>query len=207
MKSRFFITVCLVAATIAGCSSNSSIKNEKKVMIMASGKITVTDKTIALEPSFSHNEQEVVFTDDKLTLGVKSTDGTNKTFDLSENGIYLLNLQKDTLIGGTVNYGTSTMPATITGEQLDHIIDSTQQLMQGLNASDAKGSFFIPPFVIKKVSSKSNARVIGSFKGIPYQLDKDSDGNVPDVIKFFTNKQKRETLDDLKVQREKIKER
>jgi hypothetical protein len=207
MNSLSIFAACAVAATMAGCSSGASTKNEKKVMIMASGKITVTDKTIALEPSFSHNEQEAVFTDDKLTITVKSADGTNKTYDLTDNGIYLLNLQKDTLIGGTVNYGTSTMPATITGDQLDHIIDSTQQLMQGLNASDAKGSFFIPPFVIKKISSKSNTRVIGSFKGIPYQLDKDSDGNVPDVIKFFTNKQKRETLDDLKVQREKIKER
>jgi len=203
MKNVSFIAVCIIAFGLVACSGGGN--SEKRVVIMASGKLTVTDKTIHLDPSLTHNEQEVVFKDDKLTLALQTTAGTNKTFDLTENGVYLLNLQTDTLIGGIVNYGSIGMPGSITAEEMDHIIDSTQQLMQGLNANDAKGTFYILPMNIKKISSKNNTKVVGSFKGIPYKNEADSDGNMPDVIKFFTVKQKRETLKDLMEQRAKIK--
>lgn len=204
MKHVSIIAVGLVSLLFAACSGGSS-KGEKRVVIMASGKFTVTDKTIELDPSLTHTEKEVVFPDDKLALTLKSTSGTNKTFDLTENGVYLLNLQTDTLIGGIVNYGSIGMPGSITAEEMDKIIDSTQQLMQGLNASDAKSTFFILPGNIKKISSKNNTKVVGSFKGIPYKNETDADGNLPDVIKFFSVKQKRETLKDLMEQRAKIK--
>ncbi|MEO5683360.1 MAG: hypothetical protein ABIQ88_12005 [Chitinophagaceae bacterium] len=207
MKKLSLFTVSCVALAFAACSGGgNAASSEKKVVIMASGQLTVTDKTVKLEPSLRHNEQEVIFTDDKLTLTVQSTAGTNKTFDLTENGVYLLNLQTDTLIGGLVNYGSLGMPGSITAEEMDHIIDSTQQLMQGLNANDAKSTFFILPFNIKKISAKSNTKVVGSFKGIPYKNEADNNGNLPDVIKFFSVKQKRETLKDLLEQRAKIKQ-
>src|SRR5258705_2027699 len=187
MKKISILTVCIAALGFFACSGGGN--SEKRIVIMASGKITVTDKTIKLDPSFTHNEQEVIFKDDKLTLTVQSTAGTNKTFDLTDNGTYLLNLQTDTLIGGIVNYGSIGMPGSISAEEMDHIIDSTQQLMQGLNTNDAKGPYYILPFNIKKISAKGNTKVVGSFKGIPYKNDVDSDGNLPDVIKFFSVKQ------------------
>ncbi len=203
-KLSILIPVLSIAFMFCACSGGGS-KSEKKVVIMASGKITVTDKNIELDPSLTHNEQQLTFTDDKVTLTVKSTAGTSKTFDLTEGGVYLLNLQTDTLIGGTVNYGDLGRAGAITAEALDHIIDSTQQLMAGTNTNDAKGPFFIVPFSIKKVSAKNNTKVIGSFKGIPYQNETDANGEMPDVIKFFSVKQKRETLKDLLEQRAKIK--
>jgi len=205
MKKLSIITAYCISVCFMACSGGSG-NSEKKIVIMASGKITVTDKSIELDPSLTHNEQEVVFKDDKLTLAVKSTAGANKTFELTDNGTYLLNLQTDTLIGGLVNYGTVGMPGSITAEALDHIIDSTQQLMQGTNTNDAKGPYYVLPFSIKKISAKNNTKVVGSFKGIPYKNEPDADGNLPDVIKFFSVKQKRETLKDLMEQRAKIKQ-
>lgn len=205
MKKLRIISAYCIALFFIACSGGAN-KNEKRVMIMASGKITVTDKTVEVDPSLTHNEQSVVFTDDKLALTVKSTAGTSKTFDLTENGVYLLNLQTDTLIGGIVNYGSIGMPGSISAEEMDHIIDSTQKLMLGQNTNDTKGPYFISPFNIKKISAKSNTKVVGSFKGIPYKNEPDSDGNLPDVIKFFSVKQKRETLKDLMEQRAKIKQ-
>ena len=204
MKKLPIITVCCIILGLAACTGGSN--NEKKIVIMASGKITVTDKTIELNPSLTHNEQEVVFKDEKLVLTLKSTAGTNKTFDLTENGTYLLNLQTDTLIGGVVNYGSIGMPGSITAEEMDHIIDSTRQLMEGKNTNDTKGPYYILPLNIKKVSAKGNTKVVGSFKGIPYKNEADADGNLPDVIKFFSVKQKRQTLEELMEQRAKIKE-
>ena len=205
MKKLFLIAICFIAIGFVACSGGGN-KAEKKVVVMASGKLTVTDKTIEIDPSLTHNEQEVIFTDDKLTLTVKSTAGNSKTFDLTENGTYLLNLQTDTLIGGIVNYGSAGMPGSISAEEMDHIIDSTQQLMKGENTNDTKGPYFILPFNIKKISPKSNTKVVGSFKGIPYKNEEDANGNLPDVIKFFSVKQKRETLKDLMEQRAKIKQ-
>jgi hypothetical protein len=205
MKKLLIVPAYCIALFCMACSGSAN-KNEKRVMIMASGKITVTDKTVEVDPSLTHNEQSVIFTDDKVALTVKSTAGTSKNFDLAENGVYLLNLQTDTLIGGLVNYGSMGMPGSISAEEMDHIIDSTQKLMQGLNANDAKGPFFIPPFNLKKISAKGSTKVVGSFKGIPYKNEADDDGNLPDVIKFFSVKQKRETLKDLMEQRAKIKQ-
>ncbi len=204
--NRLQIVPAYCIALFCMACTGAANKNEKRIIIMASGKITVTDKTVEVAPSLTHNEQPVVFTEDKMTLTVKSTAGTSKTFDLTENGVYLLNLQTDTLIGGIVNYGSVGMPGSISAEEMDHIIDSTQKLMQGLNADDAKGPFFITPFNLKKISAKSNTKVVGSFKGIPYKNEADSEGNLPDVIKFFSVKQKRETLKDLMEQRAKIKQ-
>jgi hypothetical protein len=199
MKNLSIIAFCLFVICFAGCSGGGY----KKIVVFASGKLTVTDKTIKVEPGFTHNEQELFFKEDKITLVVQGAG--DKTFDLTDNGVYLLNLQTDTLIGGVVNYGATGPPASITVEALDHIIDSTQQLMTGVNASDAKRTFFIPPFTIKKITEKDNARLIGSFKGIPYKVEEDNAGNIPEVFKFFTTKQKRETLNELMDQRAKIK--
>jgi hypothetical protein len=104
-----------------------------------------------------------------------------------------------------VNYGAAGMPGSISSDLLDHIIDSTKQLMAGQNASDEKKTFFLPPFTLKKLSTQDNAKIIGSFHGIPYSNDPDASGKIPEVYKFFTNKQKRETVEDLEKQRLKLK--
>jgi hypothetical protein len=203
MKNIFSIAMYSLLIFFTACSGGGN-NNEKRVVVMASGKLTVTDKTIELDPSMSHNEQDLIFKDDKLTLTVKSTAGTSKTFDLTENGVYVLNLQTDTLTGGLVNYGATGRAGSITAEQRDKIIDSTEQLLLGKNASDANGTYFLPPFTIKKVSTKTNTKIIGSFKGIPYSNSADETGTVPDVIKFSNNKDKRQTLKELDSQKTKI---
>ena len=201
MKKNLLIPVVILSAgLLASCSGGT-----KKVKIVVSGKVTVTDNKISVDPGLTHNEQEVDFSGSKVTLTVESANGINKTFELTENGSYLLNLQADTLIGSVVNYGSTGRAGSISSEEMDHIIDSTQQLMAGTNASDEKKTFFLPPFTIKRISPQDNARIIGSFNGIPYSNDPDGSGKTPEVFKFFTNKQKRETLTDLMTQREKLK--
>jgi hypothetical protein len=190
----------IVLSTILSCGSGA----QKKVIVMASGKLTVNDKTIKIEPGYSHNEQELIFKDEKLSLQIESTEGDKKTMDLTENGVYVLNLQRDTLIGGIVNYGGGGIPGSIEKEVLDKMIDSTKQLMVGQNVSDAAKTYFLPPFTIKKITETATARMVGSANGIPYKVEVGADGKTQEVYKFFTNKQKRETLDDLLKQREKI---
>lgn len=201
MKQLQTISFLCIAAFFAACSSGA----EKRVVIMANGKVTIDKTNISIEPGTTHSEQDISFKDDKVTLSLKTTDGVTKTFDLADNGTYLLNLQKDTLVGGAVNYGSSGRPGSITSAELDHIIDSTKQLIEGKNASDANKTFFLPPYTIKKISAQPNAKLVGSFRGIPNSVDADASGKIPEVYKFFTNKQKRETLTDLLQENEKLK--
>ena len=186
-------------ALLAACSGGGG----KKVMIMASGKITVSEdqKTITLEPGTTHNEKEIdLGSGDKTTLTVKGPDG-NKTYDVNENGHYLLNLKPDTLAGGIVKYGSANVRTTLTNEQVDHIIDSTRQQMMGQNTSDAAKTYFIAPFSIKKITGEDGSKIIGPYNGIPYSVDADKSGKTVEVYKFFTNKQTRETLENLDKQR------
>lgn len=197
MKISFIAVLSI--ALLAACSSGS--KESKKLVIMSSGKIQAdaqNPQTINLEPGNQHNELELTFKGgaEKTTITVKSGSAT-ATYDLPENGIYLLNLKTDTLSGGIVNFGSGGRPTAITHDQLDHIIDSTQQLIMGQNASDANKTYFIAPNTVKKISANVNAQLIGPYKGTPSSVQADADGKAPEIFKFNTNKQQREELEDL----------
>lgn len=161
---------------------------------MANGKLTIdqSKQKLKLDPSNTHNEEELVFNSgDKVTISVETPDGT-KTFDVTNDGTYLLNLKVDTLTGGIVNYSSAGRASSMSREQLDHMIDSTQQLIEGKNVSDASKNYFIIPGNLKKITDNTNARIVGPYKGIPYQVEEGAE-----VYKFFTNKQQRESLGDL----------
>ena len=198
-RSQAFLPVIMMAL-LAACSGGG-----KKVLVMSSGKITVSEdqKNITLDPGTTHNEKEINLTGSgKETLTVKSPDG-NKTYDLAESGHYLLNLKPDTLVGSIVRYGSSGMATNLSNEQVDHIIDSTQKLMMGQNASDEGKTYFVAPFTLKKVTATEGAKIIGPYNPIPQSIDVDKNGQGTEMYKFFTNKQKRETLNDLAAQRKK----
>ncbi|HKP31713.1 MAG TPA: hypothetical protein VJT83_03265 [Chitinophagaceae bacterium] len=189
----FFFLICSLAA----CSSSSDVK---KLFILSSGKFKVdeTQKSITQEPGNTHTEQEITYTDGgKVTVTVETPAG-KKSFELPEAGSYVLNLKNDTLTGGIVNYGSGSRPTSMSNEQFDKMVDSSIQLIEGRNVSDEKKTYFIVPLAIKKISNSNSIRVVGPYKGIPYSVDVDkSTGKVPEVYKFFTNKQQRESVDEL----------
>jgi hypothetical protein len=194
---KILVTLLIGIVLFASCSSD---KHVKKVFVLSNGKFTVDEsqQNISLDPGNTHTEQELTFnTREKVTVSVKTPDGT-KTYDVPEDGSYVLNLKVDTLTGGIVNYGSGGKPTAMSGEQYDRMVDSTQQLVDGKNASDDRKTYFIIPTSIKKISPSTSVKVIGPYKGIPYSLDADADGKVPEVYKFFTNKQQRESLNDLR---------
>jgi hypothetical protein len=180
------------------CFAACSPGVEKKVKVMSSGKIQVDEatKTITLTPGNQHNEAEFTLTEKDKAITVKSAEG-DKSFDVPEAGLYILNLKTDTLIGNLVNFGSGGAPSSISTEQLEHIIDSTQQLINGQNASDEKKTYFIVPNTIKKLTTNLNAQLINPYKNIPYKVEADKDGKAPEIYKFFTAMQKRESLNEL----------
>jgi hypothetical protein len=180
------------------CFAACSPGVQKKVKVMSSGKIQVDEatKTITLTPGNQHNEAELILTEKDKAITVKSAEGDN-SFEVPEAGLYILNLKTDTLIGNLVNFGNGGAPSSISTEQLEHIIDSTQQLINGQNASDEKKTYFIVPKTIKKLTTNLNAQLINPYKNIPYKVEADKDGKAPEIYKFFTAMQKRESLNEL----------
>jgi len=193
MKFSLFCTMVAMVC-FAACSPGI----EKKVKVMSSGKIQVDEatKTITLEPGTQHNETELTLSEKDKAVTVKSPDG-DQSYEVPDAGVYLLNIKSDTLIGHLVNFGSSNIPSSITNEQLDHIIDSTQQLINGQNASDANKTYFIVPKTIKKLTANSNAQLINPYSQIPGSVSVDKDGKAPEIYKFSTAKQERQSLTEL----------
>jgi hypothetical protein len=195
MKLVSFLTLLMGILLLSACSSGGG----KKVIVMSSGKINVDSKdpkVVHFEPGTQHNELELTVGTDDKAVTVKSANG-DKTYDIPDDGLYLLNLKSDTLIGSIVNYGASGVPPSITGDQLQHIIDSTKLLLTGQNVSDEKKTYFMLPNSVKKITTNLNAQFLNPYKGIPYKVELDKDGNAPEMYKFSTVKQKRESLEEL----------
>lgn len=193
MKCTLFCTM-IAMVCFAACSPGV----DKKVKVMSSGKIQVDEatKTVTLEPGTQHNEAELSLSEKDKTVTVKSPEG-DQTYDVPDAGVYLLNIKNDTLIGHLVNFGSSGAPSSITTEQLEHIIDSTQQLINGQNASDANNTYFIVPKTIKKLTTNLNAQLINPYSNIPGSVGVDKDGKAPEIFKFSTAKQERQSLNEL----------
>jgi hypothetical protein len=192
MKCTLFSTMFAVIC-FAACSPGV----EKKVKIMSSGKLTVdaATKVVTQTAGSQHNEEELILTEKDKGITVKGPDGEH-VYEVPDAGVYVLNLKADTLIGNIVNFGEG-KTTSITTEQLEHIIDSTQQLINGQNASDDKKTYFLVPNTIKKLSSNPKAQVINPYNNIPSEVAVDKDGKAPEIYKFFTAKQKRESLNEL----------
>lgn len=186
----------IVAIVLFSCSGGSA-GSGKKLQIISSGKFTVDKTTINFEPGNQHNEQEITFPDkDKVTITVKSSEG-DKTYDITEDGTWLLNLKKDTVVGSIVNYGSSGTPTSIDADELNRMIDSTRQLMAGTNTSFEKKNYNLPPNTIRKISNSQTAILRSPYKLIPATVEVDKDGKSFEVYKFFTNTQKREALEEM----------
>lgn len=199
MKKNLFYCI-LAAGSLMAVSCSPTDKGTRKLFVISSGEMKIdkaNPQTIQFEPSGQHNEEELSFDGkEKVTVTVAMKDG-NKTFELPDEGTYLLNLKSDTVIGSAVNYGNSGVPAKIDEAEVTRIIDSTQQLMAGKNASDTDKSFWLPPYTIHKISANNKAVILSPYKNIPYKIEVDEKGNAPEMYKFFTNTQKREALNDM----------
>lgn len=195
MKINVFITMMAAVLFMAACSSAPGLS--KKIYITANGKMQpdAATGTITFEPSNQHNDLKMELSGDIKNVTVKSSEGEKK-YDVSGDGVYLLNLKVDTLIGSKVNFGEGDMPRSIDAEQLQNMIDSTDALLAGKNV-DNKTSFFVVPNSIQKVSDNYKAEVLSPYDAVPNQVQVDEKGNAPEMYKFYTNSEKRRKLKEL----------
>ena len=188
MQKLKLAIAALMMLSLFACSGE-----DKKVLIMSSGEIKISGNTITLEPSTRHNEQTISFGEDKLNI--VSPDGNSEVAVSGGNGLYILNLKTDTLVGSYQRIGEQGGTEKITQEDLRMRIDSLQQLTKGTNVSAEKRNFFIPPRQISKVSDNGQAQVVGPYLKLPASFES---GKEHEVYKFYTNKEVYEIIDKLK---------
>src|SRR5689334_8397300 len=190
------IKLLLVFAVLfAACSGRT-----KKVIVYANSDADINEqtKTITQKDDEGHLDKEIQFnTGDKVTIKVVQKDGSTANVEIPEGGYYILNAKaKDTIIGGYQKYSTPAQANRVMSQdELKHDIDSLKQLVVGQNANATNRTFFIPPNTATKITANTDTTIVGPYHrmtSIEQQGDKE-----PEVYRFFSVKEVRETIDKL----------
>lgn len=165
---------------------------QKKILVMASGKISIKGNAVSVEAGNTHSEEIFLLGEDELVV---KNDAGNKAIPVPANGFYLLNLKNDTLVGSYRAVAAGAGKTLITQDELQKSIDSLQALSEGRNVSAASRNFFIIPGGIAMVTENTSADIIGPFRKLPTTFE---GGREYEIYKFYTNKEIREVIASLK---------
>ncbi|HEV3327361.1 MAG TPA: hypothetical protein VG052_17215 [Puia sp.] len=184
----------LLLLTVVGFTACKG--HEKKILVYASSDIQVdnTKQHITVTDGGPHHEQELDFSgSDPVTLDAQTPLG-KVSVSAAEDGLYILNLKSDTVIGSFQHVGADNGQPRITQDAAKQKLDSLQKLVQDQNVSDANRNYFIAPGKMVKISSNPQAKVFGPFTTIPGSFDA---GSVPEIYKFYSINEVREIIDNL----------
>ena len=179
-----------VVLLFASCS-------EKKLIIMSKGPVEInTDtKTIKATDGTGHEEKVVTVTGDKVVFKLLTPAG-EATVELLENGLYVVNVKNDTIIGSYQNYGDPKLSQNVVTQiNLKRRIDSLQLLVEGKNVSKANRNFFILPNKAEKITENTESMIVG-----PYHRMRSAEkvnGKAPEVYRFYSIKEIREIIEKL----------
>ena len=181
---------CLLLSALLFLGACTS--HQKKVLLYADSKIQVDEsqKNIKVEDGTTQVEQELNFNSgDPVVLNI-SGPGGNYTLEIKEDGLFLANLKKDTVVGSMQHTGESRR-TRITQEELQLQLDSLNKLVKGENISAAAKNYLIPPGQVVKISSFTNAKIFGPYQPVPSAFDASS---VPEIYKFYSLSEEKEII-------------
>ena len=177
MKKKYWLLLSIVLV-LSACKSH-----QKKILIYANSDIQVDEsqKNISVTDGNTQVEKELDFTSaDPVVLNISGPQG-HFTLEAKEDGFWLANLKKDTIVGSMQHTG-STANTRITQEELVHRLDSLNQLVKGTNITPQAKNYFIVPSKIEKISDNTNVKIFGPFTSIPHDFDA---GTVSEIYKFY----------------------
>ena len=190
MQKNSTILALVVLVAFTACKGH-----EKKILVYANSDIQVdnTKTHITVSDGSPHHEQELDFTGgDPVTLDVQSPSG-KLSLTASDDGLYILNLKTDTVVGSKQHVGTEG-GGMITQDALTQKLDSLKKLVADQNVSDANQNYFIVPGKMAKITTETQSKVFGPFTTVPGGFDA---GSVPAIYKFYTMKEMHEIIANL----------
>lgn len=180
----FFAFLCLTA-----CSDE-----HKTIIVMSKGEanIDLNAGTIKSKDGSGHVEKLLNIDSKKVSFKL-STPAGEATVEMLDNGLYVINVKNDTIIGSYQKYTSAKLTQNIiTQESLKQKIDSLKLLVEGKNVSIANRNYFILPNQAVKISSNHLSEVVG-----PYHQMRSAemvDGKEPEIYRFYSIKEIRETI-------------
>ncbi|MES1219749.1 MAG: hypothetical protein ABUT20_29885 [Bacteroidota bacterium] len=190
MKKIQTLFTLIIVAILTACGHG------KKIIVYAntdSFSVDESQKNITFTDGTTHQEKELEFGGSPVTLTIQSPSG-KYTVDAADDGLYILNLQKDTLVGSFQHIGADNGKVIYTPELIKHTVDSLNQLITGTNISAANKNYFLAPGKILKITANTGAKIYGPYTTIPSGLDAST---VSELYKFYTVKDVREIMDKL----------
>ncbi|HET6253820.1 MAG TPA: hypothetical protein VFE32_07090 [Puia sp.] len=187
LSGFLFLTALL---SLAACKGH-----EKKILVYASSDIKVDDtkQNITVTEGTTHHEQELDFTTgNPVTLDVQSPAG-KLSVTASDDGLYILNLKPDTVVGTYEHVGTAARN-DVSQDEAKHAVDSLQKLVMDKNVNEANRNYFIAPGKMVKVTAEPKAKVFGPYTSIPGSFDA---GSVPEIYKFYSVSEIRDIIEKL----------
>lgn len=187
MKSILSILTAILFFT--ACSSD-----QKRVVVFSKGtaEINTETKTIKATDGAGHEDKAVDFVGKNVELTLNTPAGEAKV-TLTENGYYVVNVKNDTIIGSQVNYTDPQLAnQVITQEALKFKIDSLENLVANKNVGKANRNFYILPNSAVHITENFDAIIIGPFHKMRSAEGKD--GKAPEVYRFYSIKEIRETI-------------
>lgn len=155
-------------------------------------EINTDTKTIKATDGTGHEEKVVTVTGDKVVFKL-STPAGEATVELLENGLYVVNVKNDTIIGSYQNYGDPKLSQNVVTQiNLKRRIDSLQLLVQGKNISKENRNFYILPNKAEKITENTESLIVG-----PYHRMRSAEkvnGKYPEVYRFYSIKEIREMI-------------
>jgi hypothetical protein len=186
---KLFSVFCMVLL-LSACK-------DKKLVVFSKGTADVnTDaKTIKSKDGSGHEEKEVTLSSGDVTYKITGPAG-EATIDLPGAGLFIVNVKADTIVGGYHAYGDPAKQKIVTQVELKHKIDSMVALSENNSAGFPIRSFYILPNKAARISDNTQSMVVG-----PYHRMRSAekvDGKDPEVYHFYTLKEFREKIEELK---------
>lgn len=162
------------------------------VMSKGPAEVNTDAKTIKAIDGAGHDEKEVTLGGGKIVFKLNTPAG-EATVELLDNGLYIVNVKNDTIIGSYQKYSDPKLaPNMVTQDDLKKQIDSLQLLSEGKNVTETNRNFYILPNHAAKISNNTKSMVVGPYHRIR-SMEK-VDGKDPEVYRFFSIKEIRENI-------------
>ncbi len=136
----------------------------------------------------SGHEEKVLNINQKIISFKLNTPAGDATVSLQENGLYIINVKNDTIIGSYQQYSAAGKEKNMMSQAyLKEKIDSLQLLLIGKNITKENQNYFIVPNQSSFITSNKDALVVA-----PYHQMRSAervDGKDPEIYRFYSIKE------------------
>ena len=184
----------LVGILFAIVLLSSCAGNNKRIYVMSKGPAQYDEaaKTISAKDGRGHEEKIINISSAEVALKLNGPTG-EASVSFKENGLYVINIKNDTIIGSKQNYVSPKLQKDMmTQDELKVKIDSLYQLTEAKNISAANHNFFILPNQAVKITDNLEAIIVGPFHQMTTAAK--VDGQEPEVYRFYSIHEIRETI-------------